>query len=146
MRSKRSVHELGFIHKEVIFGTSCLEAPLSKILFKLIKRKVFLEVLIQLRNRVKDGRRPVLGVRAYLQHVGEFSQPLCSRLEDKTDAYSSASPLPSSALPADCSQNTRSNKAFPRVCSKSHRVRKGIQERGSKVKRLEKTLLTSSPF
>ena len=34
--------------KEVIFGTSCLEAPVSKILFKLIKRKVFLAVLLYL--------------------------------------------------------------------------------------------------
>lgn len=71
------MHELGFIHKEVIFGTSCLEAPLSKILFKLIKRKVFLEVLIQLRNRVKDGRRPVLGVRA-IYSMSVNSPNLCA--------------------------------------------------------------------
>ena len=57
MRSKPSVHVPGFLHKvvifeekkkEVIFGTSCLEAPVSKILFKLIKRKVFLAVLLYL--------------------------------------------------------------------------------------------------
>ena len=58
------------------------------------------------------------------------------RHEDKIDAYSNASPLPSSALLAEGPQNTGSNKAFSRVCAKSHRVRKGIQERVFKVKHL----------